>query len=245
MNWLTAAPDEVSFACAPEDWDVIPKPVPARDVLPDWFKALPQRIDKQTKLRNSTVKRCMPMLDAFSVGWIIPLAADVEIITNADGSGLDWRTNYHVPLIENHGHAQINAPEGPQHPANPTPPMKWINRWLIRMPAGYSALFVPPLNRPDPRFTVYSGMVDDTYMGHGAIEYINFPFHFVQTGWTGIIPAGTPLVQLIPIKRSDLTAQHTAPCAPITAQDEQLLEKTRARRRSHESLYRDELRIRK
>lgn len=237
--------NQVSFACAEEDWNVIPKPVPARDILPEWFKALPPYIDKQTKLDNSSAKRCFPLLDAFSLGWIIPLAADVEIVTNDDASNLTWRSHYHAPLIEFHSTNQITAPVGAPHPSSPKPPAKWINRWLIRMPPGYSALFVPPINRPDPRFSVYSGLVDETYMGEGAIEFVNFPFHFNIPGWTGIVTAGTPLVQLIPIKRTSITAQHTAPCAPMTSADKALLEHTRARRRSHQSLYRDELRVRK
>lgn len=240
-------PDQqVEFLCEQEDWEVIPVPYPARKLMPDWYKHLPAKIGKMDKLNNSTIRRCAPFLDAMSVGWIIPLAADVEIITNADASGVDYKWSFHKSMVENHSAEQLNAPNAPKHPTSPKPPLKFMNYWYIKMPPGYSALFVPPLNRPDARFQCISGLVDDTYMGNGAIERINFPFTFNVPNYTGLIKAGTPLVQMIPIKRDEvLKSSRDTIINKMSAKDLQLLEKTRARRRSHESLYRDKLWSRK
>ena len=82
---------QIEFLCMKEDYGVIPEPYPARKYLPQWFKDLPPKVDKKDKLENSTIKRCAPFLDAMVVGWIIPLAADVEIITNNDATGLDYK----------------------------------------------------------------------------------------------------------------------------------------------------------
>jgi hypothetical protein len=74
-------PVQIEFLCAPEDRGVIAEPVPARDLLPEWFKRLPP-IDRQrlsTTDNALTVKRCMPFLDAMMNGWIIPLAATVRV----------------------------------------------------------------------------------------------------------------------------------------------------------------------
>jgi len=120
--------------------------------------------------------------------------------------------------------------------------MKFINFWYIKIPKDYSALFVPPLNRPDPRFQCISGMVDDTYMGNGDLEAINFPFFFNIPNYTGIIKAGTPLVQMILIKRdSVLESSRRIQVKSATPKDIELVKRTRRRRSSHESYYRDNL----
>ena len=54
---------------------------------------------------------------------------------------------------------------------------KFINKWLIKTPPGYSCLFVKPLNHFETRFEIISGVVDtDTY-----INTINFPFLLHQS----------------------------------------------------------------
>ena len=233
---------DVEFLCLPEDYGIIPEPFPARKLMPEWFKSLPPHAEKKEKLNNSTIKRCAPFLDAMSVGWIIPLVADVEIITNDDASGIETKSLFSRTMIESHSHVQLNSPDGPKHPTHPKPPMKFINHWAIKIPAGYSALFTPPLNRRDHRFECMSGLVDDTYMGNGALEYINFPFIFTEKNYTGILRAGTPLVQMILIKRDNvLSSSRKSKTNKLNKKDIAMIEKTRARRRSHESLYRDEL----
>jgi hypothetical protein len=85
-------------------------------------------------------------------------------------------------------------------------------------------------------------MVDDGYMGTDALEYINFPFYFNAPNYTGIIKAGTPLVQMILIKRDEVLKQsRTAELKVLTEEDSELMNITRRRRRSHESMYRDKI----
>lgn len=223
---------EIEFLCHPDDYGVIPEPIPAKKFMPDWFKALPPKLDKG--LTSSTIKRCNPFLDAMSVGWIIPLAADVEFRVNDDASGLDYKWTFYKNMIENHSPAQITTDKAP-NPLSPKPPMKFLNYWAIKVPKGYSVLFVPPLNRPDPRFTCMSGMVDCD----GYFEYVNFPFTFNQPGFTGIVEAGTPLVQAIPIKRDALIGSGLA--GPMTKEHEADLALTRRQRAAHESHYRDNI----
>lgn len=228
---------DVEFFCLEEDFGVIPEPYPARKLIPEWYKALSPKIDNEEKLQNSTIKRCAPFLDAMSTGWIIPLAADVEFITNEDASGVSYKWIFHKPMVENHSAEQITG-----HGALPKPPMKFLNYWFVKMPPGYSALFVPPLNRPDTRFQCISGMVDDGYMGNGDLEYVNFPFFFTQPNYTGIIKAGTPLVQVIPVKRDRiLKSSRKTRVRKATKNDLDLVTSTRRRRESHESLYRDKI----
>jgi len=57
-------------------------------------------------------------------------------------------------------------------------------------------LFIHPVNRTELPFHSLTGLVDTDK--HPII--INFPF-FIKAGFVGTIPAGTPLIQAIPIKR--------------------------------------------
>lgn len=225
---------EIEFLCHPEDEGVIPVPYPARKLMPEWFKNLPQKVQKQDKMENSTIKRCAPFLDAMTVGWIIPLAADVEFTTNEDGTGVSYKWSFYRPMVENHTAEQVAG-----HPELPKPPMKFLNYWLIKVPPGTSLLFTPPLNRADPRFECISGLVDvDNYF-----EFINFPFFFRKSGFTGIVKQGTPLVQVIPLHRPTLLNRSNT--RVITPDDQARLEKTRRQRAAHESLYRDHRWVRK
>ncbi len=224
----------VEFLCHKEDFGVIPAPYPARKHMPDWYKKLPPRVDGQTKFNSGTVKRCAPFLDAMSIGWIIPLAADVEFVTNADATGVDYKWTFHRAMVEIHGSAQLAG-----HPELPKPPMKFLNHWLIRCPKDYSLLFMPPLNRADPRFECASGLVDaDRYL-----EFINFPFFFKKAGFTGIVTQGTPLVQVVPLHRSLIDVDYKIDMLDLGTMGD--VEHTRRQRGAHESLYRDSRWVRK
>ena len=219
----------IEFLCQKEDFNVIPSPIPARKYMPVWYKNLTPKVDGQNKLENSTIKRCPPFLDAMTLGWIIPLAADVEFITNSDAGGVTYKSLFYKPMVENHTAAQIGDKE---HPHSPKPPMKFLSYWAIKVPPGWSVLFMPPMNRPDFRFECIAGMVDCD----GYFEYINFPFFFLEKNYTGIIKAGTPLVQAIPIKRDHIMTK--SKIGEFKKEDYEELELTRRKRKSHESHYR-------
>ena len=223
---------KLEFMAQTGDYGNIPEPYPARKLTPGWYKALPPRL--HAGLESGTLKRCPPFLDAMTMGWIIPLAADVEIKSNEDASGIEYNWQFHRPMIENHVKDQVTNEKCPAPHAN-QPPMKWMNWWAIKCPPEYSLLFVPPLNRPDEHFTIFSGLVDaDDYF-----EFINFPFVWNTPNFHGIVPAGTPLAQVIPIKRDTLFKNSVI--REFTHQDNKNIETTRAKRRSRISLYRDEI----
>lgn len=225
--------DIIEFACHKDFYGIIPEPVPAKKWIPDWFKQLGGKLQDDTKdgpggLQSSTIKRCPPFLDAMNLGWIIPLAGDVQFTTNEDASGVDYSWKFPSTLIENHDSAQIKG-----HPGLPKPPMKWINKWFVKVPPGYSVLFVPPLNRPNPHFECLSGFVDCD----GYWEIVNFPFMFNTPNWEGVIEAGTPLVQVIPIKR-DMIMKNSI-TRPVTNEEWEKNDQTKLALQVHESHYRD------
>lgn len=236
LSFIMKKQPQVEFICYQDDLGNIPEPYPARKLIPEWYKALPMKLG--SGFRNNTLKRCPPFLDAMVTGWIIPLVADVHLKSNHDCTHIEYSWNYPRPMIENHLPSQVTASKCPA-PHESLPPMKWMNWWLVKCPPGYSLLFTPPLNRPDKRFTCLTGLVDSD----GYFEFVNFPFFWTEPNFDGIIPAGTPLMQVIPIKRDTLFNKSTV--RGMNDKDLKELANTLRKRESHESHYRDNIWIRK
>lgn len=193
----------VQFTCAPEDLGVIAPPVPARTVMPEWFRKLPavDRSRLSAGDTGQTVKRCMPFLDAMTTGIILPLAATVRLDIRDNGRTVEAGWDFDRIMVSNHGAHQVAG-----HPAAPTPPCKFHNYWTIRTPKGWSCLFVPVLNRTDPHFEPVAGVVDtDTYLAP-----IHFPFFATAPDGLYELEKGTPLVQVIPFKRQATMLGFTA-----------------------------------
>ena len=173
-------------------------PRPASKMMPEWFLKLSAKMETQETepdkilLGVPSAKRCVPLLDSLSAGYIITTASDL-IVSIVDGSYYyQWsnKPEIHFQIKKQVGdHAKVTE----NYHAIP----KVALPWSIKTPRGYSCLFVPPMNQDNPLIEIFSGVIDtDTYNIPGA-----FPFLFTEPGWTGIIPAGTPLVQVIPFKR--------------------------------------------
>ncbi|KKB13248.1 hypothetical protein VE25_02915 [Devosia geojensis] len=184
----------IEFLCAPEDEGVIAPPAPAKTHMPEWFKRLPA-VDKTkygTGDTGLTVKRCMPFIDAMTTGFILPLAATVRLEIRDGGATVTAGWDFDKTMVSNHGTHQVTG-----HPASPSPPCKFHNYWTIRTPPGWSCLFLPALNRPDPIFEPAAGVVDtDTY-----VAPIHFPFFVHAAEGLYELEKGTPMVQVIPFKR--------------------------------------------
>ena len=125
-------------------------------------------------------------------GWILTTPAEIEIVVNEDGSGVEWNTSWDHSVIEDHSINQIRG-----HPSLPRLPLKIMNYWHMRTPPGWSTLLVSPLNRVHEYFEPMSGVV----VTDKALEVVNFPSFLKSTGTTMIIPRGYPVVQAIPFKR--------------------------------------------
>jgi len=177
-------------------------PKPASAFVPEWYRKLESYLGGK-KIPNgagnsmATIKRCMPVFDAIVGGYIIVSAADVFVSQKEteDGGTQPWFEWSNYGLIQFHPVEQ--APEHPNRNSHLAYP-KWINPWAIKTPKGYSTLFVQPMHR-ESLFTILPGIVDtDTYTAP-----VNFPFVLNDENVEGLIPAGTPIAQVIPIKRDD------------------------------------------
>ena len=170
-------------------------PKPAIKELPEWYKNTPEYTsDEGKKIPNDgstphTIKKCMPVFDAITIGYILYTQVDVQVTQQDNSPYYTWADQGVISF-----HPILQAP---LHPAqNGAPYPKWNNTYAISTPPGYSVLFTQPFHR-DSIFTILPGVVDtDTYKAP-----VNFPFILNDLKWEGIIPAGTPMVQIIPFKR--------------------------------------------
>ena len=180
--------------------DGLEQPQPASKFIPDWYKNMESYIGGVKKPGGdgttlATVKRCMPVFDAITAGYIITLPADVYVSIKDGQQYFEWSA---LGLVQ--FHPIVQAPEHPARNAHAYP--KWINQWSIRTPKGYSTMFVQPMHR-ESVFTILPGIVDtDEYY-----VAVNFPFVINDPKFEGLIPEGTPIAQVIPFKRDSWTMQ--------------------------------------
>jgi hypothetical protein len=178
-------------------------PIPANKLIPEWYKKTDSYLGLKKippleggdGVTTATIKRCMPVFDVMTSGYLILSPSDVYVYKkineeNKEETWFHWRGE---DLIQFHAPSQASI-----HPkANDEPFPKWNNPYSIKTEPGYSTLFLSPMHNPNGIFTILPGIVDtDKYTG-----CINFPFVLNNPKWTGLIPAGTPMAQVIPFKR--------------------------------------------
>ena len=147
-------------------------PRPAKDMIPSWYKeslsyiggkkkylAAYKSVNKSDDGTAATVKKCMPLLDAITAGYILVTHEDILIESQGDQPPYFYWTSKTSPSITFQPIAQ--AENYPNIPKWDIP--KWVNNWAITTPAGYSCLFVAPMHRESP-IKIFEGVVDtDSY----------------------------------------------------------------------------------
>jgi hypothetical protein len=180
-------------------------PIPASKVIPDWYKetdsymGLKKQPDGQGST-SATIKRCMPVFDAINSGYILVTHTDIWVSQKeeeiSDGS-VEKNTLYEWPSMNPiEFHPKNQAPLYPKQVGRFIP--KWMNPWGIKTPPGYSTLFISPIHRNNP-FVAFEAIVDtDKYTAP-----VNIVFTLSDPEFEGLVPAGTPIVQVIPFKREN------------------------------------------
>lgn len=206
---------QITFRCDPALIDHLPRPIPARQALPEWVRRMPRHAVSQMHGETlRTVKHCPPFIDAMSQGFIIPLPCDVHV---AEGKlTWDWdlpplASRYHPRSpISFHSPAQV---EGTPLWAPDQVIVKFNSFWTIELPPGWSLFAMHPANRADLPFRLLSGLVDaDRFHDVGIL----FPAVWLDVDFAGTLARGTPIAQCLPVPRETPTLEF-ATLAPLEA----------------------------
>ena len=224
---------KITFRCDPALTDLLPPPVAARSVLPDWLRAMKPRVASVVHQRSiRTLKQCPPFVDAMSHGFMILLPCDITV---SDGRfSWDWPL---PPLtLANHPRAPLSFHVAEQLQGSPLAragrvAIKFNSFWTIELDAGWSLMVTHPINRDELPFRLITGMVDaDRFNDVG----INFPAVWTDPAFAGTLPRGLPIAQCHPVPRETATLS----CEPMSAERLQSYETLAARIMSGPGTYR-------
>lgn len=177
---------------------IVKPPRPASEYIPQWykdsktFKGGHPSFD-QDGVADFGLKMCHPFRDSLSSGYIQESWQDIYF--SADGEGRSSYAYKTQPGI-------ISMRESPSLPIGQEfYPQELIitPQWTPELPKGWSMLYISPFNRVDLPLVVLSGIVDHDGLTHFG-QVGNLPF-YLKNGFSGVLPKGTPLYQMIPIKR--------------------------------------------
>src|SRR5258706_11506779 len=83
----------------------LPRPGPASQQVPAWLKQMPAEAPGGPAGKWLTVKKCPPLVDAMTGGYLIPLVADVWFSMKPDG--VEFRSELNI--IETHPQVQVQG----------------------------------------------------------------------------------------------------------------------------------------
>jgi hypothetical protein len=128
-------------------------------------------------------------------GYVLKTPCDLEFYLDEAGVIAVRVDNpmYQDFCTKRHPMPQFKNPEG-YHVHH----FAWYPDWGVSVPEGYSVLYTPPLNRFELPFITTSGVIDnDKVELPGTIPF------FLAKNFTGVLPAGTPYLQMLPFKRDN------------------------------------------
>jgi hypothetical protein len=189
---------KIEFVPASRDVELlVPAPEPTKKHIPNWYKNSKNftfdkvEFDSNYEIKNKGIKSCSPFFDSMSAGYVQTTWTDiyierknnsVAIITSSGPEIVQTRPEVSIPIDKNFYEIEF----------------VWKMPWLPKVPKGYSTVLCHPLNRIDLPFLSLSGIINSEKYYHNVFG--NFPF-YIKKDFTGLIPVGTPMYQIIPIKK--------------------------------------------
>ena len=196
----------ISISDNPEFLEYNKSPISAKDAIPDWYKDLGGYKQSSSKSISNlrpvndrgndgsdvSTKLCPPFLDAMISGYVQPLSEDLTVEVDKLGKPtISWQSRF--AILDSRPKVDMPIPKE-CYPVQ----FGWKMFWYYKTPPGYSLLITHPMNRFDLPFYVPSAIVDSDIWGLPVF----IPF-FLKRDFIGTIEAGTPLFQMLPIKRDD------------------------------------------
>ena len=183
---------------------VLAQPRPAKDYIPEWYKKAKPHNNLENKAMpsldgspTSTIKKCMPVFDMMTAGYIIETPYDIYV-SWVDGT--PWFQWVEQPAVKFQVYEQFQ-----NHPYSRG--IDYAIRidipWSIKTPKGWSIMVIEPQHHELGPIECASGIVDT--------DNFSIPFNMFlklrDPKFEGMIPKGTPFIQVIPFKRDAWQSQ--------------------------------------
>lgn len=187
------------WAEEPLSHTLFPMPSPAYLDIPQWYRDLNRFSDgkltiNENGMSNARLKACTSYMDTFMMGYMVKLHCDILIEDLEDGSGKTMRWTSSMSPIS--PRSMDIANELPEVAGFGAFTQAWEMKWGFKLPKGYSMLVTQPFNRQDLPTWTTQGIIDaDEFIGPGGVPFA------IKDSFSGMLKAGTPIIQLIPFKR--------------------------------------------
>lgn len=193
--------------------DFADPPQPASKFTPSWYKKQPGTINDEETLPKGfstvTVKKCMPIFDLMTAGYIITAPCDIHLDAT-DPNNLSFTVpmpikQFQADMFASHGFEQYS--EYPMDRETDHPMLlRILPFWSVKTDPGYSCLFMHPAHADSSPLTAMQALVDtDKFISEGHLSFV------VRKGFKGVVKQGTPLVQVIPFKRESWSSEIVEP----------------------------------
>jgi len=177
----------------------IPRPQSSKRYIPQWFKDMPIEVPTVDGLSfDYTAKKCIPFLDSLTSGYTQELPCDVYIYCNEeeDDPSITYRWSGEFRPLSTRREDTRSSNSMPHFPGYYKTEFHWNTFWEPKTPPGYSTFYFHPANRFDLPFITHNGIIDtDKWPITGPVPFV------IKKGFSGLIPAGTPIYQMLFIKR--------------------------------------------
>jgi hypothetical protein len=181
-------------------------PSSAIKYLPKWYKDQKTFSNGENNLlktekkgpSSGTYKLCIPLVDSMSSGYMLELPADIIVTNKSEDGGyipfIRWAVDFEVlDGLQTTALGNYPIPTGFSELG-----FRWVVHWQIKTPNDYSLWITHPSHRHDLPFFTLNGFIDTDKFPVPLF----LPF-FIKNGFEGIIEEGTPIAQMIPIKREN------------------------------------------
>ena len=167
--------------------------LPISETIPEWYKLTPRWVEVEGQ-QQPGLKHCAPFLDGLTLGYTIVLSENIYVEQTPDGPVIRCKVEPSPVAVRSPMSTDPMPPPSGYNPEH----FIWQTLAAVHIPAGYSAIFTHPFNRFELPFITLTGIVDGDFYMHGG----NIPF-YIKEGFEGVIPEGTPIMQIIPFLREN------------------------------------------
>lgn len=183
--------------------DSLHKPTSIIKTIPEWYRKMDRfmRNPQNNEFyighdggKIPTWKACPAVLDVMGTGYTYLTPCDIYFIQEENELKVEVSDqNYKDFCTPRSAMEGFVTPNGYRDSH-----FAWFADWGVQVPKGYSILYTHPLNRFELPFYTVSAIVDnDKVLLPGSMPF------FINNNFSGLLPKGTPIVQMIPFKRDN------------------------------------------